>query len=150
MCESIIVACLRADSSSNRCTLHRTGSPKEDYANRTGSRMHVFLARPRSRNVCCFSTSTAGASEENFSDFGDAHRVDCVHVTLQGSSVGARPLKRLERVRYTLRSNESVEANSLENFEEVKTRTPSTRSRGQAYRLGPSSTAPRAVYLHHW
>ena len=50
-----------------------------------------FLARPIPRNVCYFSASAAGASEENFIDFGDVHLESYVHIPPQESSAGARP-----------------------------------------------------------
>ena len=50
-----------------------------------------FFARPRPRNVWYFSASAAGASGENFGDFGDNHMYNSVHIPPQRSSRGAKP-----------------------------------------------------------
>ena len=87
--------------------------------------MHVFLGHSRLGNVCYFSVSAVGASEESFSDFGDVYLETCVQYPLRKARGVHDPLERLEWVRYPLRSNEGVEANPLGHFEGVKTRTPS-------------------------
>ena len=102
-------------------------APKQDFANRTGSLIHVFLARHR-------PASAAGASEENFSDLVDVHLENSVHVPPQENSRAARIL------RYPLRSSEEVEANTFGTSRGVKTRTPRRRQVGLTHPLGPSST----------
>ena len=46
------------------------------------------MVLPRSRNVCYFYASAAGASEENFSDFGDVHLGNSVHLPPSGKLGG--------------------------------------------------------------
>ena len=49
-----------------------------------------FLARPRPINVCYFSASAAGSSEENFSDSADVHLENSNLASPQGSSGSAK------------------------------------------------------------
>ena len=54
-------------------------APKQDCTNCTGSRMHVSRS-VLYREMFVIFARAAGASEGNFSDSGDAHMEDCVHV----------------------------------------------------------------------
>ena len=81
-----------------------------------GSRMYVFLSRPRLRNICYCSASAAGVSEENFSDFGDVHLENSVWYPRRKARSVQDTLKRLDGVGYPLRSNERVEPNPSDTW----------------------------------
>ena len=91
-----------------------------------------FLARLRPINIWYFSASAAGASEENFSDFGENHMLISVHAPPQGSSRGCQTP-----------SNDFREYGTLSDPTKGSRLTPSDTSRGQnTHPLGPSSTTP--------